>query len=151
MANMNRVFAQLSFTLNSIPLELGTTSPLSLPHIRPQDAGIYTCRLQNALGSIRADFSVQVTEQFGEDGSDEDAILLHPSGNLSPGSAPPHSILPPPPPPRIEQPQAQMLKAGNTAQLQCRVEWRGEGDKAVIRVGDIGEYGTDDDVYGRRE
>jgi len=90
--------------------EVGHTTQLVFTKIRPQDAGIYACRLSNSLGAIRADFSVQVTEEMDAAGSE--SILLGPSGSLSPAS-PPLAALPAPPAPRIEQPQ--MLKAGSTA------------------------------------
>uniref|UniRef100_A0A915NT45 Ig-like domain-containing protein n=1 Tax=Meloidogyne floridensis TaxID=298350 RepID=A0A915NT45_9BILA len=124
--------------------ELGQTSHLSFDRVRPQDAGIYACRLENNLGAIRADFSLQIVEQeeseekiFVEN-NEEKTQNLPSRGSIS-SSIPSHmraaaSNVVPPSTPKIDVLHGQQkLHVGNTAELQCRVEWRGERDKTVIR------------------
>ncbi|KAL7070250.1 hypothetical protein ACQ4LE_010285 [Meloidogyne hapla] len=123
--------------------ELGQMSHLSFDRVRPQDAGIYACRLENNLGAIRADFSLQIVEQeeseekiFSE--NKEETHHLPSKGSIS-SSIPSHigaaaANVVPPSTPRIDVVHGQQqLHVGNTAELQCRVEWRGERDKTVIR------------------
>uniref|UniRef100_A0A915LZ81 Ig-like domain-containing protein n=1 Tax=Meloidogyne javanica TaxID=6303 RepID=A0A915LZ81_MELJA len=124
--------------------KLGQMSHLSFDRVRPQDAGIYACRLENNLGAIRADFSLQIVEQeeseekiFVEN-NEEKTQNLPSRGSIS-SSIPSHmraaaSNVVPPSTPRIDVLHGQQkLHVGNTAELQCRVEWRGERDKTVIR------------------
>ncbi|CAK5073973.1 unnamed protein product [Meloidogyne enterolobii] len=124
--------------------ELGQMSHLSFDRVRPQDAGIYACRLENNLGAIRADFSLQIVEQEDSEekifveNNEEKTQNLPSRGSIS-SSIPSHmraaaSNVVPPSTPRIDVLHGQQkLHVGNTAELQCRVEWRGERDKTVIR------------------
>ena len=120
-------------------------SHLSFDRVHPQDAGIYACRLENNLGAIRADFSLQIVEE-GEESEEkifsEEKDLTHhlPSKGSISSLIPSHigavaANVVPPSTPRIDVAHGQQqLHVGNTAELQCRVEWRGERDKTVIRV-----------------
>uniref|UniRef100_A0A183BXM6 Ig-like domain-containing protein n=1 Tax=Globodera pallida TaxID=36090 RepID=A0A183BXM6_GLOPA len=132
---------QVIWTREGIPVSLELTNPnaasFSLDKIRPSDSATYSCRVQNQLGSIQADFNVQIGPSTAEDLSDDQILFgSASSGTFSPSSASALGSFPLPPTPRIDH-QSQhrnetaSVRAGLTAQLLCRVEWRRE--KSVIR------------------
>ncbi|KAI1731928.1 immunoglobulin i-set domain-containing protein [Ditylenchus destructor] len=74
-----------------------TSAKFVVENVKISDAGIYSCRVENAHGSLDADFRISV-----------DGIS-------------------PPPEPIIDQPYNNTtVRVGHTAQFQCKVQWRKE-------------------------
>ncbi|KAF7627364.1 hypothetical protein Mgra_00009343 [Meloidogyne graminicola] len=128
----------LKITGNS---EQSQMSHLTFNQVNPKDAGIYSCHLENYLGAIRADFSLQIIEEEEESKEklNEEDINLPSKGSISSSIVPSHigsavvNVIPPSTPKINLLNGKQQFNVGNIAELQCRVEWRGEKDKTVIR------------------
>lgn len=78
------------------------------------DAGIYSCRVENAHGSLDADFRVSVDgHSYADSANSEEEINMH-SGTF--GSSPVHEGISPPPEPIIDQPYNNTtVRVGHTA------------------------------------
>lgn len=96
----------------------------TMNNVNRSDSGVYTCRLENAHGSLEADFRVIVVD-------DADAASL--DGIIGAGGMESVSSSADVPTPTIDQqPYNSTVRVGHTAQFQCRVHWSKE--QPTIRV-----------------
>lgn len=95
--------------------------------------GIYTCRLENQFGSLEADFHVQIVNN---DDKEKNKIFLAPFGSVVVADGNLLNVNNEQKQPIIAaQPLNSTVRAGNTANFQCKVQ--GGKDVPMIRVKNI--------------